>query len=439
MFETVEEAVTWLHQRRNFNGRPGLIRVARLLAMLGNPERRLRAIHVAGTNGKGSVTAYLRNILAETGLTVGSFTSPFIETFNERIAVDSQPIKDADLLEELKRVQPFVEELDRQPDLSGITEFEILTAAAFDYFARINVDAAVIEVGIGGLLDSTNVLTPLVSVITTVGMDHMDLLGDTLEKIAAQKAGIIKNGIPIVAGKLPEAARTVIEETAEKAAAPLYEFGRDFSAESGTLDGELFENFSFSDRAVRWPHLRTPLIGKHQAENAAVALEAARLFAEELGLSITRNDIKKGLDETRWPGRMEIISAEPLIMLDGAHNAPAAQRLAENLRKEFSGRQLFLIIGSLVTKDLAAILAPLAKLSEVKIYLTPFQYSRARSAADLAAFAGGKIQVVSAWQEGLADALANLNETDDLILFTGSLYFISEVRAALLEGEKNEI
>ena len=198
----IEEAIAWIHSRKKFGSRPGLERIQALLDKVDNPEKKVPVIHIAGTNGKGSTVAYLRSILIEAGVTVGSFTSPYIEEFNERIAIDAQPIPDNQLIVYVEKYQPIVAELDRDPAISGITEFEILTAIMLDYFATEQVDVAIVEVGLGGLLDSTNVVKPILTAITTIGYDHMDVLGDTLNEIAGQKAGIIKKNVPVVTGKI---------------------------------------------------------------------------------------------------------------------------------------------------------------------------------------------------------------------------------------------
>lgn len=192
----IEEAIAWIHSRKKFGSRPGLERIQALLDKVDNPEKKVPVIHIAGTNGKGSTVAYLRSILIEAGVTVGSFTSPYIEEFNERIAIDAKPIPDNQLIQYVKKYQPIVAELDQDPAISGITEFEILTAIMLDYFATEQVDVAIVEVGLGGLLDSTNIVKPILTAITTIGYDHMDVLGDTLNEIAGQKAGIIKKMYP---------------------------------------------------------------------------------------------------------------------------------------------------------------------------------------------------------------------------------------------------
>lgn len=223
---TIEEAIEWIHSRLPFGSRPGLDRVEALLEVVGHPERKVKTIHIAGTNGKGSTVAYLRSLLEEAGLTVGTFTSPYIETFNERIAINGKSIPDNDLIQLVKKYQPLIKQLDQFEAVAGITEFETLTAMAFDYFLMKKVDVAIIQVGLGGLLDSTNVAVPMLTGITTIGLDHTEILGDTIEEIAAQKAGIIKQGVPVVTGNIAPEAFTVIQQTAKAKNAPLYVYGK---------------------------------------------------------------------------------------------------------------------------------------------------------------------------------------------------------------------
>ena len=227
---TIEEAIEWIHSRLPFGTRPGLDRVAALLSLIDNPEKKVATIHIAGTNGKGSTVTYLRCMLEEIGLTVGTFTSPYIEEFNERIAINGHGIPEKQLISYVKKYQSLVNELDKEPETAGITEFETLTAMAFDYFHEKQVDVAIVEVGLGGLLDSTNVAQPILTAITTIGKDHTEILGETIEEIAFQKAGIIKKGIPVVTGNISEEAMLVIQEIADKMASKIYRYGKEYLA-----------------------------------------------------------------------------------------------------------------------------------------------------------------------------------------------------------------
>lgn len=270
---TIEEAIDWVHSRLPFGSRPGLDRVEALLKRVGNPEEKVPTIHIAGTNGKGSTVTYLRCMLEELGLTVGTFTSPYIEHFNERIAINGHGITDDHIIQYVERYQELIEEMDQQPESAGITEFETLTVMALDYFLDEQVDIAIIEVGLGGLLDSTNVVKPLLTAITTIGKDHTEILGDTLEKIAFQKAGIIKETIPVVTGNIEEEAFIVIDEVAREKHSKVYRYDKDYKVEYLHPDKNWGEVFHFYGESGKLPNVKVPLLGRHQVENAAVAIQ----------------------------------------------------------------------------------------------------------------------------------------------------------------------
>ncbi|MDT2612617.1 bifunctional folylpolyglutamate synthase/dihydrofolate synthase [Enterococcus dongliensis] len=434
---TIEEAIAWIHSRKKFGSRPGLARIQALLTKLDNPEKKVPAIHIAGTNGKGSTVAYLRSILLEAGVTVGSFTSPYIEEFNERIAIDGKSITDVELIHYVKKFQPIVAELDQDPAINGITEFEILTAMMLDYFAAEKVDVAIIEVGLGGLLDSTNVVQPILTAITTIGYDHMDILGDTLNEIAYQKAGIIKRNIPVVTGNITKGPLIEIIEKAAAETAKIYRYGEEYQVDYLRPDPTWGELFNFTDRRGKLSSLKVPLLGRHQVENAGVAIELFHLYCEQIGLPFEEKTIQKGLAKAQWPARMEKISNEPLIVMDGAHNGHAIERLVENIKREFSGYNIKILFSALETKDVDQMLTLLSTIPRVKIYLTTFEYPKA---LELSRFdkLDSRFEVVSLWQFGLGELLENM-QADDLLLITGSLYFVSEVRQLLLNlGGTNE-
>lgn len=344
---SIEQALEWIHSRLKFNIRPGLNRVSALLELLGNPEESLSMIHIAGTNGKGSTVAFTRSIFMQAGLKVASFTSPFITTFGERMSINAQPIPDEKLIYYVKMIQPLVEQLDNDAELTGITEFEIITAMAFKYFADEKVDLAVIEVGLGGLLDSTNVIRPVVSGITTIGLDHIDILGSTIEEIAAQKAGIIKAGIPVVVGNIELKALRVIWEVARKNTARIYQYPYDYRTE--LKEHEHFDFFAGQEAIL---DLEKSLIGLHQVENAGMAIELALVYANKVGINLNEEIIRAGIREAFWPARMEKLGENPLILLDGAHNVHAMNRLLENLGKEFPDKKLQLFFQLLPQKIL---------------------------------------------------------------------------------------
>ncbi|WP_285119703.1 bifunctional folylpolyglutamate synthase/dihydrofolate synthase [Lactococcus petauri] len=427
---TIETALEWIHSRLKFNIRPGLTRIEALLKLLGNPEKELSMLHVAGTNGKGSTVAFTRGILEQLDLTVATFTSPFIATFGERMAINGHPIPDDKLIMYVEQLKPFVEEMDKDENLAGITEFEIITALAFRYFADEHVDVALIEVGLGGLLDSTNVIQPVATAITTIGMDHMDILGDTLEKIAAQKAGIIKPNTPLVTGKIADEALAVIAQTAQKNQAQHYQYGIDYQVE--ILENE---RFNYKDDEIHLLNLEKSLLGLHQIDNAALAVKLTMVYAQKVGLSLSEEAIRKGLKRTFWPARMEEISRAPLTLLDGAHNVHAMQRLLENLKNEFSGRKITILFSALVTKDITEMIKILQTVDNSELILTTFDYPKALKLEDFTYLEKENVVLAEDWKSTYSALEANLQK-DDVLLMTGSLYFMSQIRAYILESEQ---
>lgn len=434
----VEEAIEWIHSRLPFGSRPGLERVVALLERVDEPQKKVPTIHVAGTNGKGSTVTYLRCLLEEAGLSVGTFTSPYIEAFNERLAVDGQGIADAELIHYVEKYRPLVEEMDKEEAISGITEFETLTAMAFEFFLDKKVDVAIIEVGLGGLMDSTNVVEPMLTAITTIGMDHTDILGETIEEIAFQKAGIIKEKIPVVTGKIEKEALAVIDAQAKKMSAPVYHFDEAYTVKYLHFDKEWGEVFSFTGENGKIEKLKTPLLGQHQTENAGVAIELFYVYCQLTGQPFQARTIRQGLLKAQWPARMEKINDEPMIVLDGAHNDHAVQRLADNLKKEFKGRTIHILFSSLSTKNVDQMIQLLKRVPNVHLYLTTFDYPRAVELSTLEKYADKKTEIVSLWQFGLGEILEKMG-SEDMLLVTGSLYFVSQVRELLLTiGGSNE-
>lgn len=427
---TIETALEWIHSRLKFNIRPGLTRIEALLELLGNPEKELSMLHIAGTNGKGSTVAFTRGILEQLGLNVATFTSPFISSFGERMSINGHPIPDEKLIMYVEQLKPLVEAMDKKEKLTGITEFEIITALAFRYFADEKVDVALIEVGLGGLLDSTNVIQPVATAITTIGMDHMDILGDTIEKIAAQKAGIIKPHTPLVTGKIAAEALAVIAQTAQKNQAQHYQYGIDYQVD--ILENE---RFNYKDDEIHLLNLEKSLLGLHQIDNAALAVKLTMIYAHEVGLSLSEEAIREGLRKTFWPARMEEISQEPLTILDGAHNVHAIQRLLENLKNEFSGRKITILFSALITKDITEMIKMLQTVDNSKLILTTFDYPKALKLEDFAHLEKENVMLAEDWKSTYTALKANLKE-EDVLLMTGSLYFMSQIRAYILELEQ---
>lgn len=432
MIQNYADALAFIHGRTKFKKIPTLKRMRRFLAELGNPQAGLHYIHVTGTNGKGSTVAMLRAMLLDCGLTVGSFTSPFITRFNERIEYNATQISDADLVRLTQRLEPIVAKLDRELPTGGPTEFEIDTALMFCYMAEKRPDVVLLEVGIGGLYDSTNVIIPDVSVITTVGWDHMKYLGNTLSAIAAQKAGIIKPGVPVVIGALPASARKVVAQTAQRLGARLYEFGEDFAALK--LNGHgLRAQLQYDGGSIHHGHFQLGLAGDYQVQNAAIALTAAQLFLKAIGVPLDQAALRQGLAASQWPGRMEIVNTTPLVLLDGAHNLPGMQALVASIRDDFADRDVYILVAILADKQYDLMLGELASLGNVHLTVTNFAGpGPKRPSADLAAVADRlssryPIHVATNWQAGFSQVASQLS-AEDVMIVTGSLYFISDVR-----------
>lgn len=432
MIQNYADALAFIHGRTKFKKIPTLKRMRRFLAELGNPEQGLHYIHVTGTNGKGSTVAMLRSMLLDSGLTVGSFTSPFITRFNERIEYNAQQISDDDLVRLAQRLEAVVAKLDRELPTGGPTEFEIDTALMFCYMAEKKPDVVLLEVGIGGLYDSTNVIIPDVSVITTVGWDHMKYLGNTLGAIATQKAGIIKPGVPVVIGKLPAEAQKVIEQTATEKNAPLAELGRDFAVRK-TNAHSLRAQIQYDGLNIHHGRFQLGLAGDYQVENAAIALTAAQLFLQGRGLPVDQSALHQGLAASRWPGRMEVVNREPPVMLDGAHNLPGMQALVKSIRDDFADRDVYILVAILADKQYDLMLGELTSLGNVHLTVTNFAGpGPKRPSADLTQVAAQlssryPIQVADTWQAGFQQVAGQLS-SEDVMIVTGSLYFISEVR-----------
>lgn len=429
---TYEEAVAFIHGRTKFKKIPTLKRMKKFMEVLGNPQDKLTMIHIAGTNGKGSTLTFLRGMLQETGYKVGTFTSPFLVRFNERISVDGQPISDAEILRLVQKLYPVIAKLDAQLPEGGPTEFEIITAMMFTYFAEGHADIVLVEVGIGGLFDSTNVLTPAVSVIVNIGFDHMKLLGNTLTEIATQKAGIIKNGIPAVIGQMDEESLTAITKVASEKHSPLLCFNRDYRVSKRQYQDLWSQRFNFETDTVQFKKLKIQMLGDYQINNAATALEAYLTFMAKQNISVTEKNVKQGLANAFWAGRFERVNDQPLVVLDGAHNEPAMQEVTNLLATHFKQMEVYVVIAILEDKQYHKMIETLGSLTNVHIIATTFAGPGKRKAASLSelqtsAKTANSVQTEENWQLAIDQASHEMS-SDDLLLITGSLYFISDVR-----------
>ena len=409
----------WMNSRIGLNFRSGLGRMQQAVKLLGDSYEAVPMIHVTGTNGKGSTIAFMRQLFQQHGLKVGSFTSPHIVSMHDRICINGQPISDQDLIRLGQSIQAMESQLLETHD--QLSYFEIITLLAFLYFHEQEVDLALIEVGIGGLLDTTNVITGEVAVITSVGLDHQETLGGSLEAIATQKAGIFKAGKPAVIGPLAEEAEQVCIEKAQATGCALARYGDDFQLVKGV----------FQDARYRFDSLKIGLNGAYQEENAAVALEAFLLFMEQRGLAVDENSVREALQATSWPGRLENFGQG--VYLDGAHNPHAIHRLVEYART-FSDKRVKILFGALKRKDYQGMLEIFSRdLPEADLTVTTFAYGEVVQEAD-----GLDYPYVADFRDYLQDFYSR-QAGQEVLFVTGSLYFISEVRAYLLEQGKNPL
>ena len=416
---TYEEAIEFIHKKVWQGSRPGLDRTRELLQKMGEPQNSLRFVHVAGTNGKGSTSVLLSSVLRCCGLRTGLYTSPYLSRFNERMQVDGEPISDGELAEITALCAPLALSMADTP-----TEFELVTAIAFEFFKRQHCDVVVLEVGMGGRLDSTNVIkAPLCSVITNIGLDHTRELGDTAEKIAAEKAGIIKSGCPTVIYDLPESVRAVIRERCvqQDSALTAADFGAIVPL-SDTLEGQAFSYKSFSE-------LRLPLLGAHQLKNAAVVLETIDVLRRK-GLEISDESVREGFEQTVWPARFEILSQDPYFVVDGGHNPQCAETVAASLLKYFPNRRRVILFGVLADKDYMGLAAILNEAADEFVTITP-PSPRALSAEALAeslAVFGKPVTTCGSIPEAVELAKEKAGR-DGAVCAVGSLYSAGTVRA----------
>jgi len=420
MGTSYQSCLNEMYALRRFGIKLGLDTIGRILSGLGNPQEKFNAIHIAGTNGKGSVAATLASILNTRGLRTGLYTSPHLVRFNERIVVDRQPISDENVLSAYRAVKAAAK-LDREP-----TFFEFATAMAFHEFKCRKVEWAVVETGMGGRLDATNIIHPALSIITNVSVEHREYLGRRISQIAGEKAGIIKTGVPVITAVRQKAAIAVVESVAAEHSAPLFRLGKDFRLRRSAAD-----TVTYSGLNVRWRKLKTALRGGHQLENTALALAACDVLSPLIG-AVEPECLQRGLTETRWPGRLEQVLDRPLTLLDGAHNLIAARALGRYLKTDLAGRAITLVIGILDDKPYREILSALVPHCR-RVILTRPQVDRALPPAKLIPATS---ELTADWRviPDVATAVSNaINSSapDDVVCVAGSLYVVGEAKAAL--------
>ena len=419
-----EETIAYIHGAYWKGTKDGLQRTRELLALLGNPQDKLRFIHVAGTNGKGSTCAMLASILQAAGYRTGLYTSPFVNRFNERIALNGVPISDEALADVFTRIRPVVDAMERQP-----SEFELITCAAMLYYAEQACDVVVLEVGMGGEFDSTNVIqTPLLTIITAMGFDHMKYLGNTMPEIASAKAGIIKpGGVTLIYGKNPEADRVFQDACARVGARLVVTDHSRIIDHRHTLQGH---DLSFGP----YDHIRLPLVGTHQVRNAAVVLTAVEELRKN-GLPIPDEAIYEGMAKVKWPARMEVLSMDPIFLLDGGHNPQGFHAAAETLQELFPQQKITVMMGVLADKDHGDMIRQLLPLAKRFITVQP-DSPRAMSAEALAEeirSLGGQAESAGTVENGVKRMLKEAMP-GDVLLAIGSLYMAGYIRTIMGKG-----
>jgi dihydrofolate synthase/folylpolyglutamate synthase len=417
-----ENALEYLHGTLKFGSKLGLERITKLLDLMGNPQKSLKFIHVAGTNGKGSTTAFINSILIESGYRTGMFTSPYIERFTERIRIDNQEISADELAEIIDYVKVRIDLMQDSGD-EHPTEFEIITAAAIEYFHRTKCDIVVLEVGLGGRYDSTNVIdVPEAAVITTLSLDHTDRLGKTLGEIAYQKAGIIKeNGDVVLYPQKPEAGKVINQVCSQKNANIRKVDFSSLELKNCSIHEQVFDYKDYRSIKIK-------LLGEYQLQNAAVAVETCEVLAAR-GFHISSDDIRHGLEKAKWPGRLEIISRSPFVLIDGAHNPEGGQALNAALEKYFPDKRKIFIVGFLRDKDYTGIMDILSGKADTIITVTP-ENQRAVPSEELARILGKYSKNVVdgiSIEKGLKLAIEN-SDDESMICAFGSLYMIGLIR-----------
>lgn len=411
------DSLHWIHERTKFGIKPGVKRMKWMLDKLGNPEEKIQAVHVVGTNGKGSTVSYLREALVANKYKIGTFTSPFIVTFNERISINGTPITDDELVELVQIVKPISERLESETDLGPATEFEIITLMMFVYFGTVHpVDFVIIEAGLGALNDSTNVFQPIMTVLTSIGLDHTNILGDTYMDIAREKAGVIKPSVPLVYAIKPKDALHFVREVVEKNYNKGLELDRDFHVLSDDTE------FTYRYGSYELENIQLKMIGQHQHENAALAITTLIEMYQRGMIQLNFNTMIEAIEHTTWSGRIEKVQEQPLILIDGAHNKESIDALVDTLKQYYSDKKIDVLFAAIDGKPIAKMMNSIEEITN-RFYVTTFDFPKALP-----------IDAVYDYLEHhhiekVQDYPQFIEKYDgELLVVTGSLYFISEVR-----------
>ncbi|MCD8880991.1 bifunctional folylpolyglutamate synthase/dihydrofolate synthase [Mammaliicoccus sciuri] len=411
------DSLHWIHERTKFGIKPGVKRMKWMLDKLGNPEEKIQAVHVVGTNGKGSTVSYLREALVANKYKIGTFTSPFIVTFNERISINGTPITDDELVELVQIVKPISDRLESETDLGPATEFEIITLMMFVYFGTVHpVDFVIIEAGLGALNDSTNVFQPIMTVLTSIGLDHTNILGDTYMDIAREKAGVIKPSVPLVYAIKPKDALHFVREVVEKNYNKGLELDRDFHVLSDNTE------FTYRYGSYELENIQLKMIGQHQHENAALAITTLIEMYQRGMIQLNFNTMIEAIEHTTWSGRIEKVQEQPLILIDGAHNKESIDALVDTLKQYYSDKKIDVLFAAIDGKPIGKMMNSIEEITN-RFYVTTFDFPKALP-----------IDAVYDYLEHhhiekVQDYPQFIEKYDgELLVVTGSLYFISEVR-----------
>lgn len=411
------DSLHWIHERTKFGIKPGVKRMKWMLDKLGNPEEKIQAVHVVGTNGKGSTVSYLREALVANKYKIGTFTSPFIVTFNERISINGTPITDDELVELVQIVKPISERLESETDLGSATEFEIITLMMFVYFGTVHpVNFVIIEAGLGALNDSTNVFQPIMTVLTSIGLDHTNILGDTYMDIAREKAGVIKPSVPLVYAIKPKDALHFVREVVEKNYNKGLELDRDFHVLSDDTE------FTYRYGSYELENIQLKMIGQHQHENAALAITTLIEMYQRGMIQLNFNTMIEAIEHTTWSGRIEKVQEQPLILIDGAHNKESIDALVDTLKQYYTDKKIDVLFAAIDGKPIGKMMNSIEEITN-RFYVTTFDFLKALP-----------IDAVYDYLEHhhiekVQDYPQFIEKYDgELLVVTGSLYFISEVR-----------
>ena len=446
VFTKVEEATYWLLNQINPLPRPNMKKMYQALEQVGNPHLGLKVLHITGTNGKGSTVAYLRQLLASQDLKVGSFTSPHIERFNERITFDGQQISDQDLLRLTNRLVDLNDYMEENSPWGKLIYFELFTIMMCLYFQEKEPDVCLIEAGIGGMSDCTNILDGEVAVISSIALDHADLLGDTFEAVALEKAGIIKSGKRVVTGKIEASPLAVIDKWAQARQAQHDQYGQAYQISQVDRKGAQGSQYVFSSQDLGESQLdvKINMLGDHQIRNSALAIQAFIAWMDHIGQDIDWSKALTALGQTSWIGRLERLSEAPYIYVDGAHNMEGLTALKKVVQDNLAGYQITIIYGGLKKKNQAEQVPLLLTYQAQEVCLTSFNHFESMQEEDFSTILEdleekpkNRVRFVADWREWIDQYQANhQGEEDSLLLITGSLYFVSEARSYLMDKIK---